>query len=267
MKRKFCLSLIIIIVCGVIIIPPVARMNNYLTADAETIQLPLNTKMTVSVSGFGKLFTVNISDTKYYVVETRGNIATNLAVIGLSSGTITDTNGSGVGDNACIGFVGEIGTITIWLTGTGTTEIQIRKQRAVFYGFDYSINNPDDEVDTSEDVNAPYNALNSLYYSAKYTGYNTSASHISTVDYRGYSRYNSEIVFFSGHGEKDNEYDSYGLAIFFPIYPILYLQLAEFGIWKTLNLPYGQHVVRQILIIRQIHLLQKNRLRKGQKHL
>lgn len=66
------------------------------------------------------------------------------------------------------------------------------------YGFDYG----DDDINTIPDLEAPQRYLWDGYgvgtYSDKYLH---NASHILGTDSRGYSRLNSEVVFFAGHGD------------------------------------------------------------------
>lgn len=99
--------------------------------------IELNTFYTVTLApGETKEFSIYISYERYFVVETRGNADTYLTVEGLSVGTLADDD-SGVGQNACIGFVSEIGklpTIKIRLynpNASGTVTLQVRQQQAV----------------------------------------------------------------------------------------------------------------------------------------
>lgn len=161
--------------------------------------LSLNTKLPVIINK-GEIipFTFSIPDTNYYVVETRGELDTFLSVEGLSGGTRYDDN-SGVSSNACIGFTGEIKTITIYLSCTysshyGNTNIQIRKQQAVLYGFDYG------DINTKPDLDTPYSVLKDNYDTYKFTDNSIHNLHLNYYDSRSYQRLNSEIVFFSGHG-------------------------------------------------------------------
>lgn len=204
-KKLTALNLIILlIIC--IVFTCVIINNNYFTktvkaetSDAQEIQL--NTKYTVTLEkGSQKHFTIDITDSSYYVVETRGDLQVRVQV---------DYNGkrysdftSGVDYNGCIGFVGanttvEITLQNVFIWNTGTTELQVRKQQAVLYGFNYE----DGDINTIPDLSVPYNKLNGKYQTYKYTdNTNHDREHMEQVDSRGYKRINSEIVFYSGHG-------------------------------------------------------------------
>ncbi len=164
-------------------------------------QLSLNIKYSEYLNaGETKTFSFYIPDNMYYVVETRGDKDTYLTIEGLSISPLNDDDDDGVKNNACIGFAGEIGWITIKLrffspSTSGTTELQIRKQQAVLYGFEYS---GKDKIDTTPDIEQPYLDLRDTYQAYRFTQENS--SQILSNDSRGYSRLNSEIVFFSGHG-------------------------------------------------------------------
>lgn len=180
--------------------------NKHLSVTLEysnvNTDLSINIKYTENITANEtKEFNYYIDDEMYYVVETRGNLDTYLTIEGLSSGTLTNDD-NGVGTNACIGFKGEVGWITIKLrcylsTVSGTTELQIRRQQAVMYGFDYG----DSDINTKPDLKEPYKDLRSSYYVDRYTSNtNNGPNHITGIGDNGYARINSEIVFFTGHG-------------------------------------------------------------------
>lgn len=112
-------------------------------------------------------------------METRGNLDTYLTIEGLGITPLTNDDG-GVGNNACIGFRGVKGWITIKLrcyspSLSGTTELQIRKQQAVMYGFDYG----GTDIDTTSDPTEPYLDLRNTYYTHKFSYNNQhTTSHI-----------------------------------------------------------------------------------------
>ena len=123
-------------------------------------------------------------DTLFYVVETTGSKDTYLTVEGLSSGTLTDDD-SGSGLNACIGFRGENKNITIKLRGysasiTGNTTLQIRKQQAAMFGFQYpsgrSKTKDSGDINTAPDLEKPASVLQSMYNIKKYNSSTTSGS-------------------------------------------------------------------------------------------
>ena len=168
--------------------------------DNEKFSLDIKYSEHIS-AGETKEFIYYLSDEMYYVVETRGNLDTYLTIEGLGSTSLTNDDG-GIGNNACIGFKGIKGWITIKLrffssTLSGTTELQIRKQQAVMYGFDYG----GTDIDTTSDLTDPYIDLRNTYYTHKFS-YNTqhTPSHMLSLDARNYARINSEVVFFTGHG-------------------------------------------------------------------
>lgn len=168
----------------------------------------LNEKILVTLSaGQTKSFEITIPDNMYYVVETTqygsSTVDTYLTVSNLSTGNAYDDDDGGVGSYSFIGFNNQGGrdlTISVKLrnsSASGSFYLQIRKQKAVYYGFKYN------NLNTISDLNKPYEAFSDLYYSCRYEDMET--SHFQEIDERGYSRYNSEIVFFSGHGYGGNE--------------------------------------------------------------
>ncbi|MBE6548805.1 MAG: hypothetical protein E7670_00070 [Ruminococcaceae bacterium] len=177
----------------------------------------LNEKTIVTLSaGETKSFEITIPDNMYYSIETTqygiSTVDTYLTVNNLSTGNVYNDDG-GVGLYSFIGFNNQGGrnlTISVRLynsSSAGSFYLQIRKQKAVYYGFEY------DDISTIEDLNTPYDAFSNLYNSFKYE--NKNASHFSEIDERGYNRYNSEIVFFSGHGYKNSETTEFGFGISF----------------------------------------------------
>lgn len=173
----------------------------------------LNEKIKVMlVAGTKKTYHITIPDDKFYVIETSKKTYdhdTTLSVSGLTSGTLYDDN-SGEGSFSQICFSGQAGrdlTILVGfanLTVGGTFYLQIRRQQAVLYGGEY----PD--LDTTMDPYLPNIYLSPYYASNKFI--DESSNHFLSQDSRGYARYNSEIMFFSGHGNStsvrfsDNSY-------------------------------------------------------------
>lgn len=148
-------------------------------------------------------YQITIPDNKNYVVETiqKGNYIydTELYVANTTNGTLYDDN-SGTGNYSQICFNNQAGRdLTISVKFKNLTEgnvaicyLQIRKQQAVLYGGEYS------DLDTTMDPFLPRVYLSSFYDSNAFI--NKSRSHFLEQDARGYARYNSEIMFFSGHG-------------------------------------------------------------------
>ena len=81
-KNKIVYSIIaIIMLIGAIAYPmSLIVIDNNLVASAEVINISLNTKTSVTVNAFGKLFSCYIPDTKDYVVETRGACSTAITI-------------------------------------------------------------------------------------------------------------------------------------------------------------------------------------------
>ncbi len=164
--------------------------------------LSLDIKYPVYIeAGETKEFYCYLSDELNYVVETRGRLNTYLTIEGINEDTLVNDDG-GVGSNACIGFKGKQGKIKIKLrfyssSTSGVTELQIRHQQAVMYGFNY----PGMNIDTTSDLTNPYSDLRDIYYTHKFS-YNDqhTPAHMKAIDARGYARINSEIVFYAGHG-------------------------------------------------------------------
>ncbi len=174
---------------------------NLLTEDTS-IELKLNRNLPVYI-GKGQVLNFHFTpeDNMYYVIETVGDIDTKLKIENTASGTIINDDG-GIGFDARIGFQAIPNQkINIYLkcysdSTSGTTILQIRKQRFSMFG--YKENNG---VNTIKDLEVPYSSFKSKFDSVKYE--NTSASHALDIDERSISKLNSEIVFFSGHGYKD----------------------------------------------------------------
>lgn len=173
-----------------------------LMSDSESTEIKLNRNLPVFI-GEGEILQFHFTpDTDmFYVIETIGNIDTKLKVENTAAGTIINDDG-GIGFDARIGFQAvQYQKINIYLkcyleTLSGTTILQIRKQRFSMFG--YKENNG---INTIKDLEEPYSIFKAKFDSVKYE--NTSASHALDIDERSISRLNSEIVFFSGHGYKD----------------------------------------------------------------
>ncbi len=195
-------------------------------------------------TGGEKTYFINISDNKYYIVETFGNHDTHLSVSGLSTGILTDNN-SGVLLNSAIGFKGETNRtiqITVRLNSSltsGSFQLQIRKQQAVLYGFDYP-DKPDgtSDINTKPDLNKPYDDLSNLYNTYKFSdNTNHSGSHMLSLDSRDHTRLNSEIVFFSGHGYGSKN-GSQGSGVSFPsgsvwVYQLNSMENVKVVVWAS----------------------------------
>lgn len=205
-KRTKVLIIICILTCVLAIsclIPLIG--NGIVQAEAadDSQELTLNEKTSVTITKTEvKKFHIRLDDSAYYIVETRGSLATVLQVK-INGKLVGNDLSSGVDLNACVGFVGANTEVTIELRNvyiwqTGTTEIQIRKQQAVLYGFEYT-NNDKGNLNTIPDLDKPYQYLNGKYQTYKFTSSTIQPGHFLENDNRGYQRINSEIFFYSGH--------------------------------------------------------------------
>lgn len=203
-KRTKVLIIICILTCVLAISCLIPLMGNGIVqaeAADDSQELTLNEKTSVTITKTEvKKFHIRLYDSAYYVVETRGSLATALYV--KMNGKLVGTDlASGIGQNVCFGFVGSNAEVTIELRNvyvwqTGTTELQIRKQQAVLYGFDYGSKN----INTKPDLEKPYQYLSGKYQTYKFIDNSIKLSHFVNNDNRGYPRLNSEIFFYAGHG-------------------------------------------------------------------
>ena len=139
-----------------------------------------------------------------FTVETFGSTDTYGTVSG-NTGTIFPTasnDDGGAGTNFSIGFHQEAGsttTITVRhynsTSGTGSYAIQVRDQRAQIYTFDYGSG----DINTHDDATTPRSWLRGMGYSVG-VHQNKPTSHVDETIASTFKRFNSEVVFFSGHG-------------------------------------------------------------------
>lgn len=247
-NRSFILIVLALFVMEIICILVIPYSTVYA---ATTGSISLNAKVIVILSGkTEKVYSITLPDTLFYVVETTGLKDTYLTIEGLSSGTLTDDD-SGSGLNACIGFRGEKNkNIIIKLRGyststTGITILQIRKQQAAMFGFQYpsgKLNAKDSgDINTAPDLEQPALALQSMYNINKYNSSTTSGSIMSNNDERSIPTYNSEVLFFSGHGyysDDGNGNKTYGFGVAFPsggfgINQILDMSNTKIAVWAA----------------------------------
>lgn len=195
------------------------------SADTSTVEtITLNNKYFISLSGSEtKSYQITIPDNKFYAVETLPFVNyiadTYLSVSNLTPGTFNNNDDSGIGNCSLLTFSNQGGrtiTITVGIrenSPSGNFYLQVRKQQAVYYGFDYStlVARNDDiysNLNTLADLTIPYNSFANLYDSYKFE--NKLSSHFIQNDDRNFNRYNSEIMFFAGHGMKDVATGQYG---------------------------------------------------------
>lgn len=229
-NKKIYKSLIGIILVLSFILTLCVSYSSQMIAEAATAEnISLNTKISVELTGTTeKAYTITLADTLFYVVETTGTKDTYLKIEGLSVGILVDDD-SGVDRNACIGFKGENKTITIKVRGfssavTGQIKLQIRKQQAALFGFPYSSGKGKTKgsgggINTAPDLEKPASVLQSMYNIKKYNSSTEKSSKMSGQDERGIPSYNSEILFFSGHGyyrDDGSGNNEYGFGVSFP---------------------------------------------------
>jgi len=181
--------------------------------------LTLNTKHSATLTaGSVHTYTFTSSATGYYVVETFGSTDTYGTLTGATSpiGIVTNDN-SGEGSNFAIGFKLNSGsTATVLVrhynatSGIGAYQIQVRRQRATMYGFNFGSG----DIDTTSDVTAASPYTTSMgYLTGAFTGSNNK-SHALATDTSTFTRINSEIFFISTHGHKSSSTD-YGGSVKF----------------------------------------------------
>lgn len=161
---------------------------------------PLNQKKLVTLQTYSqKVIEFVCPDNKLYTVETfkYGTQSSDpiIAVCGLASAYYEDDN-SGGSNQAKISFKGEQGRlieIFIWSNNTigKSCYVQLRKQKAALFGGEYN------NINTTSDLSTPASVLTGLYDCHRH--YESSAE-FTRADERKLETYNSEIMFFSGHG-------------------------------------------------------------------
>ncbi len=161
---------------------------------------PLNQKKLIALKTYSqKVIEFVCPDNKLYTVETfKYGAQTSdpvIAVCGLASAYYEDDN-SGDGKQAKISFKGEKGRlieIFIWSNNTAEKHcyIQLRKQKAALFGGKYN------NIDTTSDLSTPASVLTGLYDCHRHY---ESDTEFLRLDERKMQTYNSEIMFFAGHG-------------------------------------------------------------------
>lgn len=181
--------------------------------DTSYTRIYLNMKNNVSLSaGQIKYFTYTPESDYYFVIETYGDCDTKIQVSDTASGTIIDDD-SGVGLNAKVEFRGVQGQPIYISTKlynsnlTGNYSIQLRKQRISMFAYD-----DDDGNSTIPDLSTPFNKFSPIFDAIKYE--NKSSSDALANDDRDLAKLNSEIMFFSGHGYK-NDANNKGFGVAF----------------------------------------------------
>lgn len=161
---------------------------------------PLNQKKLVTLTA-AKQTAIDMvcPDDKLYTVETfaYGSQSSDpiISVSGIMGAALQDDN-SGTGNQAKISFKGQKGVnirVNIWTNNTigKNCYVQLRKQKAALFGGKYS------DINTTSDLSTPASVLTGLYDCHRY--YESSAE-FKRADERTLKTYNSEIMFFAGHG-------------------------------------------------------------------
>lgn len=165
----------------------------------------LNEKHMIWVNeGDIRYFDFKVPDNGFYVAETypinnySDNIVTNVTVEGLKDGQIHTRSYNGVGGHTMFTFSGEGGqhlrfAVRSFSPSLSIFYFQIRRQQAILCGFNYGT----DEINTLPDLTVPNNVLSSMYSCVTYQDGNTN---LLTNDLRDFPIINSEVLFFSGHG-------------------------------------------------------------------
>lgn len=149
-----------------------------------------------------KVYSFQATSNQLYVVETIGNCDTIVKIKSKALGTITDDN-SGIDKNGRIYFKTNLDEeILIYISlsdsnASGTVELQVRRQKFVMFGYEDIDGNS-----TNSDLDSPYNDFKSSFDCVTFK--NATESNALNIDDRGLQNLNSEIVFLSGHGDKDN---------------------------------------------------------------
>lgn len=161
---------------------------------------------------YARILTAGATHIYYFTPSYSGNFVVETFGTTDTYGTVTGNNASvnpsasnddaGQGRNFAIGFYQEAGkttTITVRhrnsVSGTGSYELQVRDQRAQIYTFDYG----SDDISTLADSVTPKSWLSSMGYAIG-VHQNKPVSHLNETIAETFTRLNSEVIFFSGHG-------------------------------------------------------------------
>lgn len=165
---------------------------------------PLNQRTRVNLTAEKQtVIDMTCPDDKLYTIETFpvGSTISD-PIISMTSSLITvQDDNSGEGNQAKISFRGQKGAnirVSIWTNNTvgRSCFIQIRKQKAALFGGKYS------DINTNPDLNTPNNVLRPLYDSYRYL--DASRDQFLSFDERNMPAYNSEVMFFTGHGNTNS---------------------------------------------------------------
>lgn len=171
-------------------------LSYYVLSNINLIQ-----NASIDFAGDSDTFMFTPSTDGLYVVETFGSIDTYLTFTTASNNVYYDDD-SGDGLNSAYGFMGTSGsTVKINIrhyssSGTGGYTIQVRRQRSEIYTFDYG----NGDINTTPDAAIPSSYLSSWMKYDNYNNQNQGIAHLNSADATTFTRLNSEVFFFSGHG-------------------------------------------------------------------
>ena len=143
-----------------------------------------------AIPGNGGLITAETKGT----TDTFGTVSMN--------GIQYSNDDDGIGTNFAIGFKMNSGQTAIISvrhfssSGTGNYTLNVRRQRAYIHTFWYGLL----DINTHGDATTPSSKLSSMGYLTS-SRQQQSVSDVNFVDHTGYTRINSEVYFFSGHGQ------------------------------------------------------------------
>lgn len=181
----------------------VSSLSLNLNASAATYAMSLNTRYSGKISSSSQVdyFNFKPSETGIYTVETFGSLDTEITFQQYSWSTLKDDD-SGVGLNAKIGFsvTNASNNCQFQVRGhggkTGSYTIQVRKQKMAIFTGKYS------DINTQADASTPSTQMSNDGYRVS-TFLNATRAQVLANDNTGAQEINSEIVFFSGHGNTD----------------------------------------------------------------
>ncbi len=158
------------------------------------------------IAGSTDIYYFTPTRTGMFTVESFGSTDTFVTISGHveSYYDIDSNDDGGAGSNFAIGFYqnsGQKTTIKVRhfdsMFGTGAYTLQVRDQRAQIYTFDYG----EDDINTHDDSTIPTSELRALGYSVG-VHQNKPVSHLNSTVATTFTRLNSEVIFFSGHGNE-----------------------------------------------------------------
>ncbi len=216
--------------------------NNSGTASSTPLTLNVAKSATLTAgSEHTYKFTPSVAGT--YVVQTTGNTNTYGTVnIDINGTTVTETDDNdGKGNNFDIVFYATEGqTVEIKVrhynatSGTGSYNIKVHRATAQIYTFNYPLL----DINTTSEKEIPLSGLPQLGYNT-ISNINATSVHATTINSNGFPNFNSELVFFSGHGNTRTDYQT---SLYFYSDDIL-----DYDELTSRNLPQDMNNVRVAL--------------------